>query len=97
MASFKNQLLQIGLAGVAGAFLVGIAGWYSDNIRADAIALSQNIASARSNFIEADMMHDALRGDVLKAMLTGAELQLATDDQQRQTLQSQARRGLRRM
>ncbi len=89
MASFKNQLLQIGLAGVAGAFLVGIAGWYSDNIRADAIALSQNIASARSNFIEADMMHDALRGDVLKAMLTGAELQLATDDQQRQTLQSQ--------
>lgn len=89
MASFKNQLLQIGLAGVAGAFLVGIAAWYSDNIRADAIALSQNIASARSNFIEADMMHDALRGDVLKAMLTGAELQLATDDQQRQTLQSQ--------
>lgn len=89
MASFKNQLLQIGIAGVAGALLVGVSAWYSDNVGSQALDLSQRIAAARSNFIEADMMHDALRGDVLKAMLTGAELQLSPTDEQRQKLNAQ--------
>lgn len=89
MASFKNQLLQIGIAGVAGAFLVGVAAWYSDTVGIRALELSQKLAAARTNFIEADMMHDALRGDVLKAMLVGAQLQQASSDEQRQQLMIQ--------
>lgn len=90
MASFKNQLLLIGVAGVAGAFLVGAAAWYSSKVSDEALALSQKLAAARANFIEADMMHDALRGDVLKAMLLGADGQFATDEAARQKLTAQA-------
>lgn len=89
MASFKNQLLQIGIAGVAGALLVSLAAWYSDSVGHEAVELSQTIANAKSNFIEADMMHDALRGDVLKALLTGAQMQLAQTEEQQQTLMAQ--------
>jgi methyl-accepting chemotaxis protein len=65
----RNQILSLGLVGLLMACLVGGIGLFNAGRMADAIADSVNMSSALHHSQEADMMHDALRGDVLLAML----------------------------
>ena len=65
----RTQILSLGLIGLFMACLVGGIGLFSARHMAQAIDESVNINSALHMSQEADMMHDALRGDVLQALL----------------------------
>ena len=65
----RNQILSLGLVGLLMACLVGGIGLFNAGRMADAIDDSVNMGSALHHSQEADMMHDALRGDVLLALL----------------------------
>ncbi len=72
----KQRLM--GLVGLAiGVMLVvvGGAGLFAVNKLTAANATSQTFADALRNQLEADMMHDALRGDVLNALLAGSRFE----------------------
>ncbi|MDO8756082.1 MAG: methyl-accepting chemotaxis protein [Polaromonas sp.] len=65
----RNQILALGLVGVLMAGLVGGIGLRNANRLASAIEDSTNTGLALQASQSADMMHDAVRGDVLLAML----------------------------
>ncbi|MDO8699266.1 MAG: methyl-accepting chemotaxis protein [Rhodoferax sp.] len=65
----RNQILSLGLAGVLMAALVGGIGLINANRLAGAIEDSTSTGLALQSSQEADMMHDAIRGDVLLALL----------------------------
>jgi methyl-accepting chemotaxis protein len=64
----RSQILALGLAGVLAAALVGGIGLVNANRAAGAIENSTNSGLALQASQEADMMHDAVRGDVLLAL-----------------------------
>jgi methyl-accepting chemotaxis protein len=64
----RSQILALGLAGVLAAALVGGIGLINANRAAGAIENSTNSGLALQASQEADMMHDAVRGDVLLAL-----------------------------
>ena len=68
---FRNQILFLGFLGLLMASLVGGIGLFNANRLTLAIDESQRMAMAMENSQEADMMHDAVRGDVLLALLSG--------------------------
>jgi methyl-accepting chemotaxis protein len=61
----RNQVLGLGLLGVVLTALVGGAGLFNASRLSDAFDASINASLALSKSQEADMMHDAIRGDVL--------------------------------
>ena len=61
----RNQVLGLGLLGVVMTALVGGAGLLNASKLSDAFDESINVSLALSKSQEADMMHDAIRGDVL--------------------------------
>jgi methyl-accepting chemotaxis protein len=71
--NIKTQLIGLGALGVAFVFGIGSAGTW--NARAMIEAVRTNAVSAQSmrHHMEADMMHDALRADVLAAALAGSQ------------------------
>jgi methyl-accepting chemotaxis protein len=66
----QHQILGLGLAGLVAAALLGGTGLRNATHLAGAFdnAINMNLALQRSQ--EADMMHDAIRGDVLLALLS---------------------------
>ncbi len=68
---FRNQILFLGLLGLLMASLVGGIGLFNANRLTMAIDESQRMGMAMENSQDADMMHDAVRGDVLLALLSG--------------------------
>jgi methyl-accepting chemotaxis protein len=67
----RDKLILVGVVALAATIVVALTGfWGVTNLTA---GLSSNTvtASALRNHLEADMMHDALRGDVLLALLEG--------------------------
>jgi len=68
---FRNQILFLGLLGLLMACLVGGISLFNADRLTLAIDESQRMAEAQEHSQEADMMHDAIRGDVLLAMLGG--------------------------
>ena len=68
---FRNQILFLGFLGLLMASLVGGIGLFNANLLTIAIDESQRMGLAMENSQEADMMHDAVRGDVLLALLSG--------------------------
>ncbi len=70
---FRAQLLQIGLVGLAGAIAIGLTSWYAQNTYKTALEVSERNAAALRNHLEGDMMHDALRGDVQRALWAANE------------------------
>jgi methyl-accepting chemotaxis protein len=70
---FRMQLVQIGIVGFIGALAVGATGLYVEAVYSDALAVSTLNATALRNHVEGDMMHDALRADVLRALWVANE------------------------
>jgi methyl-accepting chemotaxis protein len=66
----RIQILALGLAGVLAAGLVGGIGLVNANRAAGAIDSNTEAGLALQASQEADMMHDAMRGDVLLALLS---------------------------
>ena len=83
----RQQVVGLGLVAVVLAGLVGAIGLFHVSRLSDAIADSLELGSALQASQEADMMHDAVRGDVLLGLL-GAQ----TKDQAQIT---EARAGLK--
>ena len=65
----RNQILGLGFVGMLMASLVGGIGLYSANQLAGAVDQSASMGVALHNSQQADMMHDAIRGDVLLALV----------------------------
>lgn len=68
---FRNQILFLGLLGLLMACLVGGISLFNTQRLTLAIDNSQRMGEALEHSLEADMMHDAIRGDVLLALLGG--------------------------
>ncbi|WNO04980.1 methyl-accepting chemotaxis protein [Rhodoferax mekongensis] len=72
----KHQIIALGLVGILASGLVGGIGLLQTDRLSGAIDASEAMSSALQNSQEADMMHDAIRGDVL-LLVQGATTQNA--------------------
>ncbi|WP_138513911.1 methyl-accepting chemotaxis protein [Rhodoferax bucti] len=72
----KHQIVALGLVGIVASALVGGIGLLQTAHLADAIADSELMSNALRSSQDADMMHDAIRGDVL-LLVQGASTQNA--------------------
>jgi methyl-accepting chemotaxis protein len=71
--SIRRQLLGANLLGVAFVALVGVIGlWSSERLVGNSQSINQTSSALRDQ-MSADMMHDALRSDVLSALLAGTQ------------------------
>ena len=68
---FRNQILLLSLLGLLMACLVGGIGLFNTQRLTLAISESQRMGEALAQSQQADMMHDAIRGDVLLSLLGG--------------------------
>ena len=76
----RSQVLGLGVVGVVMAGLVGVIGLLNGNRLAAEIGRTVDLGTALQSSQEADMMHDAVRGDVLLALLgaqSGDQAQIA--------------------
>ena len=69
--SIKLRLLLLIGTGVLTALIMGLVSYLGNGQMAQAVQDNDVGMSALRNHLEADMMHDALRADVLSAMLVG--------------------------
>lgn len=67
--NIRQKLVASGVISVLAAALLGGIGLLGQNRLADALAENQLSVTALRNHMEGDMMHDALRGDVLAAFV----------------------------
>ncbi|AOE83954.1 chemotaxis protein [Pseudomonas sp. TCU-HL1] len=65
----RQKMVASGAISVIAAALLGGIGYWGQTELADALAENQLSVSALRNHLEGDMMHDALRADVLAALL----------------------------
>jgi methyl-accepting chemotaxis protein len=65
----RTQILTIGLAGVLSAALIGIFGIIAETRSSESLEESVKLSHALQASQQADMMHDALRGDAQRALL----------------------------
>jgi methyl-accepting chemotaxis protein len=71
--TIRQKMLGLSLIGLAFVLIVGGVGFFAvASLSEDHQALTRSASALRSQ-LEADMMHDALRGDVLRAMLSSAK------------------------
>jgi methyl-accepting chemotaxis protein len=70
---FRTQLLSIGFVGFMGAAAIGAASLYMQRVYTNALETASRNATALRNHVEGDMMHDALRADVLRALWVASE------------------------
>jgi len=68
----RNQILSLGLGGALAAALVGGIGLLSANKLAGSLDQTVSVNLQQQSHMTADMMHDAIRGDVLLAILGAA-------------------------
>jgi methyl-accepting chemotaxis protein len=80
MMKFKVQLIGIGLVGLLGSIVIGICSWYAQEMNNEVLSTSQMFGQAQHNHMESDMMHDALRGDVLAALYFASEQKMQTSN-----------------
>ena len=88
--NIQNRLLALSLLGLGFVLAIGATGYAAAQrlaVAADAIAVS---SSALKNQLQADMMHDALRADVLAALLAGTRKDAAEEKTIRQDLKEHA-------
>ncbi|MBK7951028.1 MAG: HAMP domain-containing protein [Deltaproteobacteria bacterium] len=65
----KNKLLLLAAVGLAGALLISGVGFHVQRIAARERATQAVVETALRNHVDGDMMHDAIRADVLAALL----------------------------
>lgn len=86
----KHRLWGIAALGMISVSLVGGVGLVTQSRQTAALnSVTVKLQSLR-NHLEADMMHDALRGDVLAALLAGKGVNLGEADELRQALAEHA-------
>jgi methyl-accepting chemotaxis protein len=66
----RSQVLGLGLVGIFAAVVVGAAAFVSESRLVDSFEQSVATGQALQKSQDADMMHDAIRGDVLLALLS---------------------------
>ncbi|KAI2669234.1 MCP four helix bundle domain-containing protein, partial [Pseudomonas sp. TNT3] len=69
--SIKLRLILLIGTGLLTALIMSLAGYLGNTHMAGAVNDNEVNMAALRNHLEADMMHDALRADVLSAMLVG--------------------------
>ncbi|MBT5161520.1 MAG: HAMP domain-containing protein [Alphaproteobacteria bacterium] len=67
----SHRIISIGAVGMLVALIISGTAWWAINNLSSQLAEGNMINSALRNHLEADMMHDALRGDVLMALRAG--------------------------
>lgn len=75
--NFKQKMYMLCGLGVISAISVGGIGYYGQIEDAAAFRENVTLSHAQRNHLEGDMMHDALRADMLAAMLAGSQGQAA--------------------
>jgi len=69
--TIKLRLVLLIATGLLTALIMSLAGYLGNTRMADAVQDNDVSMTVLRNHMEADMMHDALRADVLSAMLVG--------------------------
>ena len=90
----RNQILALGLGGALAAALVGGIGLLSSNKLAGSLDETVTMSLALQSSQEADMMHDAVRGDVLLALFGAVSKDDAQLKEAQEGLKSSADMGL---
>ncbi|MBX9755066.1 MAG: methyl-accepting chemotaxis protein, partial [Pseudomonadaceae bacterium] len=90
--SIKLRLLLLTATGLFAALLMGLVSYLNNGRTAEAISANQTILTALRNHLDADMMHDALRADVLSALLVGLGKSSSSSDEVRSSIQEHAAR-----
>ena len=86
----RNQILAFGLVGVLSSCLVGGAVLLNAGKLVESIKDASDIGLALQSSQEADMMHDAIRGDVLLAQLSAITQNTAQLDEAKKDIASHA-------
>ena len=71
--SIRRQMLAIGLISAAAVMAVGAGGLWQVAQFSTALDSLVTVSSGVRNHLEADMMHDALRGDVYRAFVAQSD------------------------
>jgi len=71
--NIKQRLLVFAIASITSTIIIGIIGYSGITIVDEAMDQIVTNSTAQKNHLEADMMHDALRGDVLAALLAASQ------------------------
>ncbi|MES2819352.1 MAG: methyl-accepting chemotaxis protein [Pseudomonadota bacterium] len=90
--SIKLRLLLLSGTGLLAALVMNLVGYVGNARTADAVADNQVSLAALRNHLDADMMHDALRADVLSALLVGLGKSETGPEQARSELNEHAAR-----
>ncbi|MFZ5602905.1 MAG: methyl-accepting chemotaxis protein [Pseudomonadota bacterium] len=80
--NFRQKMMWLCGMGIVAVLIVGSVGYFSQVKEATAVSDSVVISQALRNHLEGDMMHDALRADVLAALLAAADRQRAEQQDQ---------------
>ena len=88
--SIKLRLLLLTGTGLLAALILSLVAFIGNHQVADAVRANQVSLNALRNHMEADMMHDALRADVLAAMLVGLGKSATTAQEARTSLEEHA-------
>jgi methyl-accepting chemotaxis protein len=84
--TIKQKLLGFSLSGLGLTLLVGIAGYVAAIQLSTANGQISTIGTALRTHMQADMMHDALRADVLAALMASARKDAAQEKATRESL-----------
>jgi methyl-accepting chemotaxis protein len=88
--TIQLRLLLLTATGLLAALLMGLVSYLNNTHTATIIRANQTILSALRNHLDADMMHDALRADVLAALLVGLGKSPTSPDEVRSSIQEHA-------
>ncbi len=70
--TLRLRLILLALAGLLGALVLGLVGLWGQERLIDASRAQVGAASVLRHQLEADMMHDAIKADLLEAVIAGA-------------------------
>ncbi|WDU64981.1 methyl-accepting chemotaxis protein [Pseudomonas poae] len=76
--TIKLRLMLLIATGLLTALIMSLAGYLGNTRMGDAVQNNEVSMTVLRNHMEADMMHDALRADVLSAMLVGLDKSTST-------------------
>lgn len=76
--TIKLRLMLLIATGLLTALVMSLAGYLGNTRMAEAVQNNEVSMTVLRNHMEADMMHDALRADVLSAMLVGLDKSTST-------------------
>jgi methyl-accepting chemotaxis protein len=73
LMSFRKKLYALAGLGLFSSLLIALVGMYAEGKLVDASSRQLLISSALKNHMDVDMMHDAIRGDILATLLAASK------------------------